>query len=291
MVSRVGLNSQPLRTEMHPVKNASVQSSRLSFGVNEDDEPKDKLELTPNNTDEPISDKKAATETQPSEVKKEEPARKFSFNKALQNFGDGFIYPIRQAFNSVTNAAVTLTSLVVVKNLLKKVPELGKPLVAITAGLGLYNIGKGLIKIVQNKNNPESQEKSFFDIGKGTAITALAGKCANNALNAGKDASTVASASKVNWVTGILNCAKETPAALMSGYRTISNNPKEILGAVLPALPKNIKDGLEALSPGVATATDINIDGSAVDPNVIGAESVLTVVQDQFQKTAARSEE
>ena len=264
MMNKVDLSMQALKGDLPSIKNTSRLSSPLSFGINEDQENKDILELTKNNA--------------------EEPARKFSFNKALQNFGDGFIYPIRQAFNSVTNAAVTLTSIVVVKNLFKKVPELGKPLVAVTAGLGLYNIGKGLIKIVQNKNNPESQEKSFFDIGKGASITALAGKCSNNALNAGKDAETIASAGKLNWVQGIINCAKETPAALISSYKTISNNPKELIGAVLPALPKNIKDGLEALSPGVATATDINIDASAADPNVLGAESVLTVVQDQFKK-------
>jgi len=251
MMNKVDLSMQALKGDLPSIKNTSRLSSPLSFGINEDQENKDILELTKNNA--------------------EEPARKFSFNKALQSFGDGFIY-------------VTLTSIVVVKNLLKKVPELGKPLVAVTAGLGLYNIGKGLIKIVQNKNNPESQEKSFFDIGKGASITALAGKCSNNALNAGKDAETIASAGKLNWVQGIINCAKETPAALISSYKTISNNPKELIGAVLPALPKNIKDGLEALSPGVATATDINIDASAADPNVLGAESVLTVVQDQFKK-------
>jgi hypothetical protein len=267
MINNAVLNSQKLRADLPLVKIAPKQLSKLGFG-SEDNE-KDNVNISS------------------SETQKEAPARKFSINNAFGNYVDGLISPLTQLIDSVKTpggAIKTAASMLFMKHMLKNVPSLKRPLIVVTAALGVFNLGLGVKNIVKNKDDAEAQEESFKELGKGTTLIGVSGIFAPKALAnetgvvkiaalpmiKGKPLPLIGSAeieiakntqpTIVQSVRAFIQCVKDSPKAVSDGFIAIKNKPIILINFLAPS---NLKQTVNEFTQSVLAN-----DMSQQDPNM-----------------------
>ena len=98
---------------------------------------------------------------------------KFSFSRAMKNFGEGLVSPITSLFSSpkdfVMGAGMIAGSIALV---VATGGAAAPILVAAGVGMGVIQAGKAVVKIIDAKNG-DDVEKAFYDVGGATSTIGL----------------------------------------------------------------------------------------------------------------------
>lgn len=211
------------------------------------------------------------------EVKKEKESKKtnkqkdrdFNYDKALSNFGKGFISPITTMFSSATNFVVGAGTIGVCAALMNATKgKIGKVLVAAGLLYGGLQTALGIKKLVKANNNDE-REKAFYDIGSGTGIVAASAVTAKPALEAA--GMSTAETEALTITQSVLKCFKGTPKAVTESVNVI-NNPT--------AMAELVKGSVDKTS-AVAEAGDVSVLGKLFGKNRTGAGIVASAEENQ----------
>jgi hypothetical protein len=208
------------------------------------------------------------------ETKQEEKAAKankpkdrdFNFDKALSNFGKGFISPITTMFSSATNFVVGAGTIGICAALMNATKgKIGKVLVASGILYGSLQTALGIKKLAKANNNDE-REKAFYDIGAGTGIVAASAVTAKPALEAA--GMPAAEAEALTITQSVTKCFKGTPKAVGESVNVI-NNPAAMTELVTNSVNK---------TPEVVNAGEISGLGKILKPSSTGNRTGAGVV-------------
>jgi len=223
MINRVGLNTQPLKSDLHSVKNAPKHLSKVGFGSTDED-----MEPPVNN-------------------------RKFNIKNAGSQFWKGLVSPIVNMVSSPTNMAIgavvglgirkllQVTSKEITKDGIKVAG--GSPLAPLFVAAGLAyggsQIAIGTFNAVKNKKNPEKAEEAFYDIGQGAGAVGTTVFASPKLLKLGTETLTAEQ-------TSLLSVSKGAEAGNPLAATSACLNPKNLKVFGNESF-KRISDNLPAL--------------------------------------------
>lgn len=186
-----------------------------------------------------------------------EPVKDMSLKKAGKQFWNGVVSPVEAVISNPMAAGVTLGGFFAIRPLAKKFPKIAKFSIATSAGIAVYNFGKGLLDFATAKTAKEKEE-SFYDMGQGTVYGALAVLPAKN----------VAKADKISGITDKSTSVQSFWACL----RTIPDDAKNISKAIGSIIKSgDLKPLQTALGPysGAAVLGTEALNGSAAGDGMI----------------------
>lgn len=203
MVSTVSLNySQALRTDLQSAKNTP---KNIGFAKNKDEN----SEVEEESTQKPLKQKK------------------LDFKRALKQFGDGFISPLKAMVDSPTSVAVTAGVGALTIFILKKAPPVGRLLVTAGVAMGSIQTALGIKKAVQEKT-VEEKEKGIYEAGQGAfSLTAAALTSKPFLIDAAKAegvAMTEQEIENMGMLKSTWECIKGTPKSFKSLVENLTND-------------------------------------------------------------------
>ncbi|MDD3012991.1 MAG: hypothetical protein PHC34_04740 [Candidatus Gastranaerophilales bacterium] len=176
--------------------------------------------------------------------------REFDINKALSNFGKGFISPVTTMFSSATNFVVGAGTLAICVGLMKATKnKLGPALVVAGTLYGGLQAALGIKKAIKAENNAE-REKAFFDIGAGAGVLTVAAVAAKPTLEAA--GLEVAEAESLSITKSTIECFKNLPKSFSDSVSVLND----------PVAMTEIMSGLG--NKGAATAASENIESGNI---------------------------
>lgn len=195
--------------------------------------------------------------------------RDFNYDRALSNFGKGFISPITTMFSSATNFVVGAGTIGVCAALMNATKgKIGKVLVSAGLFYGGLQTALGVKKLVKAPNN-EEREKAFYDIGAGTGIITASAVTAKPALEA---AGTPSAETEALTITqSVVKCFKGTPKAVTESVNVINN----------PAAMTVLLQGSANKTAAVVEAGDVSVLGKLFGKNRTGAGIVASAEDKQ----------
>jgi len=241
MINQVGLNTQPLKSDLHSVKNAPKHLSKIGFGSTVEE---DEFET-------PSTKKEESTATP---LEKGE----FNYSRAARQFGKGFISPVTKMFSSIENFAITVGTGAVIAAIITASKKKAAPvIIAATALYGGINILSGLHKIVKNRGDHVKQEESFYDIGKGTGTVIISAIPAKGALQAAE----CKIAEDIHPIAALGRCIMESPRLLKESSREILSDAINLKNLLVGFIPGSANSG-----SSTANATAVSDSPSLDDP-------------------------
>jgi len=168
--------------------------------------------------------------------------RNFDINKALSNFGKGFISPITTMFSSATNFVVGAGTIAICSGLMKATNnKIGKVFVVAGILYGGIQSALGISKAVKAENNDE-REKAFYDIGAGTGVMAASAVVAKPTLEAaGLEA---VEAESISITKSTLECFKGLPESLGQSLSVL--NDTKFMTGLFSGTANKVTGSLEA---------------------------------------------